>query len=130
MTDSDPSMRSLSGSLQTAVNAALRQSQAAHDVFLNELRDVETAVAEAKGAAPSSESWVVAHMKLSSLEVNRSPSVSALADIDALYIEQLGRELDDSQSGGAALIAQSRDRISVQVAAQQKKIDQLKTAIR
>lgn len=130
LTDSDPVMQTLSGPLQNAVSASVRQSQTAHDAFLNDLADVEKAVAEAGGAAPSSESWVVAQMKLSSLEVSRSPSVSALADIDALYIERLGQELDDSQPGGAALIAQSRDRISGQVTAQQNKIDQLRASIR
>lgn len=130
LNDSDPVMQTLSGPLQNAVSASVRQSQAAHDAFLNDLADVEKAVADAGGAVPSSESWVVAQMKLSSLEVSRSPSVSALADIDALYLERLGQELDDSQPGGAALIAQSRDRIFGQVTSQQNKIDQLRASIR
>lgn len=125
-----PALQTLPGSLQDSVNASVQQSEVAHNAFLNDLADVEKAVTEAEGAAPSSESWVVAQMKLSSLEMSRSPSVSALADIDALYMEQLARELEVSQSGGATLIAKSRDQISDQVTAQQQKIEQLKSALR
>lgn len=121
---------SLPVDLQRQVDAAVGQSNTAHRNFLADLSTVENAVVEGRDAAPSSESWVVAQMQLAALETRRSPSVSALADLDALYMKRLDSEFSDSQPGGAALIGQSRNQVIAQVAMQQKKIDELKAALR
>ena len=116
--------------LQNEVDAAVRQSDQAHRNFLADLPEVEQAVASGRDAEPSSESWVVAQMKLAALETRRSASVSALADLDALYMKRLDSEFADSQPGGAAIIDRSRNQVIAQVDMQQKKIDELKAALR
>ncbi|GAB5487138.1 MAG: hypothetical protein Pars2KO_07080 [Parasphingorhabdus sp.] len=116
--------------LQSAVNQALEQSNAAHKKFLGNLPGVEKRVGSARAASISSESWVVAQMDLASLEMIRSPSVSALADIDALYLAQLNTEFDGEQPGGALIIAKSRDQIQAQVKTQQDAIDVMKARLR
>lgn len=125
-----PEMEALPAALGNSVAAAVRQSNAAHQAFLKDLPTARQRVSAARGAAQSSESWVVAQMELSSLEMDRSPSISALADIDSLYTQRLGEELDGAELGAAALIAKSRDRIAEQVAAQQREIDALKSRLR
>lgn len=123
-------MVALPAVLKNAVNAAVQQSNTAHQVFLKDLPKVKQSVSAARGAAPSSESWVVAQMELSSLENDRSPSVSALADIDSLYMQQLDQEYTGEEKGGAALVAKFRNIIEAQVSSQQTEIDKLKLVIR
>lgn len=125
-----PEMEALPADLGNSVAAAVRQSNTAHQVFLKNLPTVRQQVSAAQGAAPSSESWVVAQMQLSALEMDRSPSIAALADMDSLYAARLGAELDGAEQGAAVLIAKSRDRIVDQVASQQQQIDALKSRLR
>jgi len=125
-----PQIAALPATLKKAVDAAVRQSNTAHQAFLASLPKVKQSVSAARGAAPSSESWVVAQVQLSSLEMDRSPSVSALADIDSLYFQRLDQEFTGEQKGAAALIALSRQQIEAQVSKQQSEMDQLKAGIR
>lgn len=123
-------MDALPAALKNAVDAAVRQSNTAHKAFLEDLPKVKQSVSAARGAAPSSESWVVAQISLSSLEMDRSPSISALADIDSLYTKRLDQEFSGEEKGAAVLIAKSREKIEVQVSDQQREIDDLKSRIR
>lgn len=123
-------MEVLPTALRNLVDAAVRQSNAAHQAFLADLPKVKESVSAARGAAQSSESWVVAQMQLSSLEMDRSPSVSALADLDSLYMQRLDQEFTGEEKGAATLIAKSRQQIEAQVSSQQDEIDRLKTRIR
>ena len=116
--------------LRNAVDLALRQSNSAHQAFLADLPKVKESVTAARNAAPSSESWVVAQMQLSSLEMDRSPSISALADMDMLYMQRLDQEFTGEAKGAAVLIAQSRERIAAQVSSQQAEIEKLKSTMR
>jgi len=50
--------------------------------------------------------------------------------MDLLYRQRLSAELDGAQPGGAALIAESRDRIEGQVASQQREIEALQSRLR
>lgn len=118
-----PAVSSLPADIQGKLDAAVAQSRAAHDRFQARLPIVKSRVDTARGAAVSSESWVVAHMELAALEIQRSPSVEALADIDALYREQLEREIAADQSGGTALIGRQRDAVQAQVDRQQSEMD-------
>lgn len=125
-----PQIEALPAALRNAVNAAIQQSNAAHQTFLAGLPKVQQSVSAARGAAPSSESWVAAQVELSSLEMERSPSVSALADIDSLYLQRLDQEFSGEDKGAAVLIAKSRQQIEAQVSLQQREIDQMKARIR
>lgn len=125
-----PVLSSLPAAMRSKLDAAVAQSRSAHEQFLAGLPAVESRVAAARGAAVSSESWVVAHMELAALEMQRSPSVEALADIDALYREQLEREIAEDQSGGTLVIAEERDAVKVQVDRQQSAIEAMKDRLR
>ena len=125
-----PAVSSLPADLQTAVDGAVQQSSVAHDKFLRNLPAVKNRVTAARGAAVSSEAWVVAQMDLASLEIDRSPSVEALANIDALYIKRLDDEFESGNLGGAAIIAAKREQIDNQVRLQQDEIDSIKNRLR
>ena len=114
---------SLPAAIRSKLDAAVVQSRSANGEFLARLPAVESRVAAARGAAVSSESWVVAHMELAALEIQRSPSVEALADIDALFREQLEREMSGGQTGGTLIIAEERDAVKAQVDRQQSAIE-------
>ena len=120
----------LSADLQSRLNAAMAQSSAAHDGFRASLPAVKKRVDAARGAAVSSESWVVAQMELGALEIERSPSVEALADIDAIYTEQLSQEAAQRQSGGTAIIARQREIVQAHVNSQQAEINAMKNRLR
>ena len=121
---------SLPADLQRELNAAVAQSGAAHDQFLTRLPVVKRSVDAARGARLSSESWVVAQMELAALEMQRSPSVEAMADIDALFLRQLERETVEGQSGGTTIIANQRDAVQAQVDRQQSEIEAMKNRLR
>lgn len=120
----------LSADMQSRLNAAIVQSGGAHDRFQASLPIVKGRVDAARGAAVSSESWVVAQMELAALEIQRSPSIEALADIDALYKELLDQEAAEDQSGGTAIIARQREIVQAQVNSQQVEIDAMKNRLR
>lgn len=121
---------SLSAEQQNRLNAAAANSGAADDQFQTRLPLVKKRVAAARGGAVSSESWIVAQMELAALEIVRSPSVEALADIDALYRDQLVRQEAENMSGGTAVIAKQRDAVRRQVESQQAEIDAMKSQLR
>lgn len=125
-----PVLSSLPAAMQARLDAAVAQSRAAHDRYQARLPSVKSRVDAARGAAVSSESWVVAHMEMAAFEIERSPSVEALADIDALYREQLERETVEGHSGGATIIAGQRDEVQAQVDRQQAEIDAMKNRLR
>lgn len=116
--------------LQAEVSRALAKSGDAHEKFLSNLPGVKNRVNAAGRSSISSESWVVAQMDLSALELIRSPSVNALADIDTLYLERLTAEYEGEQPGGAQIIAKHRKQIQDQVKAQQDEIDSMKARLR
>ena len=75
-------------------------------------------VGAAAGSVPGSEAWVVAQQALSRLEVARTGSVAALADLDRLMTERLAQEQQGAASGGAGAIAEARAVIADAVADQ------------
>ncbi len=124
------SIAALPAPINAALNEAVAKSGAAHAKFLRNLPSVKRRVSSARGSTVSSEVWVIAQMDLAALEMNRSPSVSALADIDALYIVQLSAEYDSNETGGAEAISKQRDKTLAQVKLQQDEINSLKDALR
>ncbi len=125
-----PVLSSLPGDMQGRLDGAIAQSRVAHDRYQARLPGVKSRVEAARNAAESSESWVVAHMEMAALEMERSPSVEALADIDAIYREQLVRETEEGQTGGATIIARQREAVMAQVDSQQAEIDAMKNRLR
>lgn len=133
MTDSEipaaQAIFTLPPAIQAAVDAAAKQSNDAHKQFLQQLPAVQRRVAAARGAAPASENWVVAQMDMAALETRRTPSVTALADIDRLYIAQLDQEVENNQAGAAAIILEQREMIAAQVQQQQESMDAMMAAL-
>tara|TARA_R110002124_G_scaffold166933_1_gene334308 strand:- start:44 stop:562 length:519 start_codon:yes stop_codon:yes gene_type:complete len=125
-----PPAASLSPAVQAAVEKATATSNAAHNEFLARLPAVQKQVRAARNSAVSSESWVVAQMEMAALEMTRSPSVEALADMDRLYLQQLQAEADGAAAGSAAIVAEQKQGIAEQVSKQQSAIDGLKDIIR
>ena len=121
---------SLPAEQQSNLNAAVTKSGTAHKQFQAKLPAVKKRVDAARNAAVSSESWVAAHMELAALEMLRSPSVDALADIDALYRTQLERESAEGQTGGTDIIAEQRNAVQAQVARQQTDMDAMTSRLR
>ncbi len=117
-------------SLSASVEEARAKSAAAHEKFQTDLPAVQRRVAAADGAARESEAWIAAQIALSSLEVVRSASVDALADLDRLYIAQRDQEISENRSGGGALIAQTRELVEAEVASQSDAIDRLRDGLR
>ncbi len=78
----DPAVVSELAKLSSTANAGA-------SAFDKGLADSDRAVGAAKGAAIASESWVVAQEALSVLDASRFGSVTALAGIDTIYINQL-----------------------------------------
>lgn len=120
----------LPADVQSDLNAAVARSGAAHSQFQSRLPAVKRRVDAARNAAVSSESWVAAHVELAALEGDRSPSVEALADIDALFRGQLERETVAGESGGTTIIARQRDVVQAQVDRQQTEIDAMMNRLR
>jgi len=128
---SPPLVTVLPAPLLASVDKAMQKSSSAHSKFLRNLPGAKRrGVSAARGAAVSSEAWVMAQMDMAALEMDRSPSVDALADIDALYLAQLDAEFQGTSAGGAAIIEEKRDQIQVQVKLQQGEIDAMKGRLR
>ena len=125
-----PEPTSLPADIQGRLDAAVAQSRAAHQRFIADLPAVKRRVDAARGAAVSSESWVVAQMELAALETRRSPSVAAMADIDALHRRQLENELANYETGGVAIITRQRELVQSHVEAQQTEIEAMKNRLR
>lgn len=101
-----------------AVSTALDKHRAADTAFRAALPDTRSAVSGASGAAVASEAWVVAQSALSRLEVTRSPSVEALAELDTLLTERLSQEQQGAAYGGVDSIREAREVVVNAVAEQ------------
>ncbi len=101
------------------------QAQAAQQRFDAALPATQAAVTNARGAAVSSEAWVVAQSAVSALESERGPVDVALAETDALIIARA----DSGERAGVDALTALRDRLVTMVAAQQATIDRLLAAL-
>lgn len=91
---------------------------------------VENDVRTAQGAPVLTESWVAAHVSLSTLESARDDSVSALAGLDVLYAERLKAIAEGTTSGGADDIGRARDTVLAVVDNQNDRLDALKAMLK
>ena len=101
-----------------AADTALATHERAEAAFRAALPTVRSNVSAASGGAPGTEGWVVAQQALSRLDIARSGSVSALADIDAVLAARLAQEQDGAAGNGAAALNETRQRIAAAVADQ------------
>ncbi len=108
----------LPASQRQSLASALAQHRAADTEFRAALPGVRRAVDAAAGQSVGAESWVVAQQALSRLEVLRSPSIGALADIDALAIERLAAQGQGVGSGDAGALGAARAAVAAAVSDQ------------
>ena len=101
--------------------AQARQGQAAFEAALPAAR----ARAAAAGAA-TSESWIEAQMALSRLEAARAPTVTALAQLDALIAAQAGLPTNPDD---LAAMQDVMETVAELARAQQEAIDRLRTSL-
>ena len=103
------------------LTAAARQGQAEFDRLLPATR---TAAGAAGG--PGSEGWIEAQQRLSRLEAARAPTVTALAELDALNVRRAN--VPTSSSDQAAL-RQATEAAGALASAQQQIIDSIRASI-
>lgn len=80
----------------------------------------------ASSAAVSSDAWVAAQQAISNLESTRNDSVSALASLDTLYVEQTNAVADGKAQGGVESVDAARAAVLASVDAQNDRVDALK----
>lgn len=81
--------RPLDAALVTELGRLSRQAKTGGAAFERDFAASDRAVAGAGGASVSSESWIVAQQALSVLDASRFDSISALAGMDNIYVEQI-----------------------------------------
>ncbi len=114
--DAEPAPPSITpGPVDTALSADLKKMLAdarkGDADFSAALPATERAVSAARGASPSSESWIAAQTQLSGLDATRAPTASAMAAIDSLYVSLADRASKDAALGGIAEAAATQTEI-------------------
>ena len=116
--DPVPAVAAQDAELAARITALLGQAQEGEQAFQAGREAAAAAIAQA-GAA-GSESWIVAQQALSRLEAARAPTVTALAELDALALARTdGAEVD------LAAIAAAVEQVGAIAAAQRAEIERL-----
>lgn len=111
--------------------ATLSQKAAAGDAaFQTKLADGRTAVAQADGADPVSESWVVAQVAISALDSARYDSVAALASLDTLHVERMNAADSARVAADMATVDPTRADVLAMVDRQNDALDALRNTLR
>lgn len=100
------------------------KAEAAGKAFDRDLPPSDRAVSAAQNAAPASESWVVAQKALSALDASRFDSVTALASMDSIYVQQL------NDGGDATVVEGYRAPVAAMVDRQNDRLDSLRLRLR
>ncbi len=110
-----PALPSADADLTTRLDGLLAVARAANASFLEKRPEAERAIARAGSRA--SDSWSAAQVALSDLERSRSNAMTALADLDQLYVAARD-EAPNAPSPKALTIATARDQVNGWVADQ------------
>lgn len=94
------------------------QADAGGTAFDKDLAGSDRAVGAAGSAAVASEAWVVAQQSVSALDASRFDSVSALAGLDSIYVEQLNgggdvATVDGYRAPVLAMVDRQNDRLDM-----------------
>jgi len=121
------------GQADAALLAKIAQLRAQIDAgnksFSDMLPRVTQAVNAGRSAAGGSEKWVVAQQMLSGLESARAPTVTALAELDSLYLAQIGAIAAGKATGGAEELRAAQLDGSRLAQEQQAQLDELKARL-
>jgi hypothetical protein len=121
-TGADPALAATLARLASDLAAAERG-------FADALPAATRAVGAASGAAVGSEPWVAAQQMVTVLEAAHGPAVSALAEIDSLYVARIEAIAAGKESGGEEALQQAQAGAAASVLDQRARIDGLKARL-
>jgi len=120
--DAIPALPPASADLTTRLSGLVDVARKAHANF--QARQAATARLVAAAGAPRSDGWTSAEVGLSDLQTSRSGALTALAELDQLYVDERAAH-PEQVSPVAATIATARDQVNGWVAAETAVIDRL-----
>ncbi|MFT3966628.1 MAG: hypothetical protein QM690_12185 [Sphingobium sp.] len=111
-----PPARPLDAAVLGELTRLATQASAAGQAFDQDYAASDRAVQAARNAAPASEAWVVAQKAISALDARRFESVTALAGMDSIYVNQLDKGGDATTVEGyrapvLAMVDRQNDRL-------------------
>lgn len=125
--DAIPALPPASADLTTRLAGLVETARQSHTRFQSRQAATERAVAAA--GATASESWSSAQVALSDLQTSRSGALTALAELDQLYVDERAAH-PEQVSPAAATIATARDQVNGWVSAETSVISRLEARIR
>ena len=111
----------------TAVGSFVAKAEAGQRAFAGKLASTQSVVAQA--GAVDSDSWISAQEALSALDVSREPTVTAMANIDALNRGGTGRAGLTYGDNDFAAIRNAGERVNALLEAQQRELDTLEAGL-
>jgi len=109
------------------IAAFMAQAEQGQSAFAAELSAARPVIGQA--GVPDSESWIMAHQRLSGLDASRAATVVALADLDALTIAGVDVTGVRLAEADLAAIRTAGERIAALLEAQQRTIEELGASI-
>lgn len=125
--DAIPALPPASADLTTRLAGLVETARQSHTRFQSRQAATERAVAAA--GATASDSWSSAQVALSDLQTSRSGALTALAELDQLYVDERAAH-PEQVSPAAATIATARDQVNGWVSAETSVISRLQARIR
>ncbi len=125
--DAIPALPPASADLTTRLAGLVETARQSHTRFQSRQAATERAVAAA--GATASDSWSSAQVALSDLQTSRSGALTALAELDQLYVDERAAH-PEQVSPAAATIATARDQVNGWVSAETSVISRLEARIR
>lgn len=125
--DAIPALPPASADLTTRLAGLVETARQSHTRFQSRQAATERAVAAA--GATASESWSSAQVAVSDLQTSRSGALTALAELDQLYVDERAAH-PEQVSPAAATIATARDQVDGWVSAETSVISRLQARIR
>jgi hypothetical protein len=120
--DAVPALPPASADLTSRLAGLVAVARKAHTNFQAKQAAAERAVASAGPAR--SDAWTSAEVALSDLQTSRSGALTALADLDQLYVDERAAH-PEQVSPTATTIAAARDQVNAWVASETTVIDRL-----
>lgn len=110
--------------LAARIEALLGRVREGETAFAAAVSDAEQAVSAA--GATGSESWVVAHQRVTALEGLRAPSTIALAELDRMLVERMNAVATGEAESGVAELQAAQAEAGRIVDGQNQRIDSLR----
>ncbi|MBB5685829.1 hypothetical protein [Sphingobium boeckii] len=112
------------------LESLLNQARGGDAAFTAALPAAERAIAAARGGAVSGEAWITAQQQLSVLDAARTPTATAMATLDSLYIEIAGKAVTDAKAGGLIETEAAHSEVQTLYDRQAAKLLSLQSALR